>query len=209
MQPRSLASLKRPGVDIGIVLPGWSVASSFFSYRLNNYNTNFGSEQSIQLGDLPELYFHVIVRRLVLSPFVSNLLPLIVVAFLLFALLMVTRSSDSTRKASDAESGAGAKQDLLGFSAAGHVTSCAALFFVVILSHIDLRRQVQADRIVYMESFYFIAYIAILLVATNAVLVGQRTPIPGIQYRDNLMPRLLFWPFVLTAVLGMTLRYFY
>jgi hypothetical protein len=37
MVPTSL-----PGLAEDFVLPGWDIKSSFFQYKLNNYNTNFG-----------------------------------------------------------------------------------------------------------------------------------------------------------------------
>lgn len=46
---------------------------------------------------------------------------------------------------------------------------------------------------------------AIHLVAVNAVLVATRRDLTLITYKNNLLPRLFYWPFVLGLLLVLTL----
>ena len=60
----------------------------------------------------------------------------------------------------------------------------------------------------YIEYFYFILYTAILGVAANALtftLAGSGV----VQVRDNLIPKLLFWPAVLGGCFAVTLAFLY
>lgn len=187
----------KPGLEQqDFVLEGWSTTSSFFSYRLNSYNTNFGMEQFLVHDDVPELYFNIGLARNFTNPFVSNLLPVVVVVFLLFAVLMIASREDD-------------KSQLFGFSTSNVLTFCAALFFVVILGHIDLRSKLTASEIIYLEYFFFVMYIAILAVSVNSILFVSHAGVSLIQYKDNFIPKLLYWPVIAALLLGVTLWVFY
>ncbi len=184
-----------PGVEHDLFIGGWSPVSSYFEYRINSYRANFGVDNRDVMQGRPELYFSILIRRNFLGPFISNLTPLILVLLLIFAMVMTIRSEARNR-------------ELLGFSAATIITTCAALFFAVLISHIDLRSSLEATRIFYLEYFYFITYGVILLVCVNSILFTRDKPMLGIHYRDNLLPKLLYWPLVLGAMFLVTLLVF-
>jgi hypothetical protein len=190
--PKSL-----PGIEQeDFVLEGWNTDTSFFSYRENRYNTNFGLQDYIGQGRLPELYFHIGLTRQFIDAFIGHIIPLAVVASLLFAVLMTITLREQ-------------RVGLFGFSASAILTYCAALFFVVVLSHISLRSGLEApERIVYLEYFYFIIYGTILAMSANAILFTSSVNIGVIQWRDNLLVELLFWPVMLGMLLGVTLLTF-
>ena len=74
-----------PGIEAqDFVLEGWDLTESFFSYRQNRYNTDFGIPDFAGVNVIPELYFNVALKRQFINIFVSNLIPIIVVALLLF-----------------------------------------------------------------------------------------------------------------------------
>ena len=187
-----------PGVEKDFVLSGWSLWRSFFNYHHNSYNTNFGIDNYVGQNRFPELYFNIALKREFFDPFVSKLAPIVVVLLMLFAVL-VTSSKDKERSA------------LLGFNTAGVLASSSALFFVVLLSHIDLRGSLAAKEIIYLENYYFVTYLALLVVAINSILFswGIRFPSIGgvslIQQHDNLIPKLLFWPMITGQLLVLTL----
>src|SRR5690606_24644441 len=112
----------RPGVDAGLVIPGWEVLTSYYDYRLHSYNATLGMAGREGTELYPELYFNVELRRLFIGPFVTYIVPLLVTAAMLFALLLIS----SRREASEG---------LLGFSAAEVVLGAAALFFVASFQH--------------------------------------------------------------------------
>ncbi len=180
MNPMSL-----PGLEEEFVLSGWKINESFFSYRKHSYNTNFGLDNYVGQIKFPELYFNVILKKEFLSPFITNILPVSVVLFLLFAILLI------------------GNKKLLEI-----VSSSAAFFLVVIFSQIDLREKISTNEIIYMEHFYFIAYLVILAVAVNSVLYS-RTKIKIIHYDDNLISHVLYWPVIMSLMLGITLFIFY
>ncbi len=119
-------------------------------------------------------------------------MPLMTVSALLFAVLM-TVSADPDKAA------------LLGFNTSEVVAVCSALFFVVMLAHIQLRQQFAGARIVYLEYFYFIVYLAVVGVTVNSYLFSIGRPWIVLQYRDNLVPKMLFWPLLLGSGTVVTL----
>jgi hypothetical protein len=187
-----------PGIEKDFVISGWTLWRSFFNYHHNSYNTDFGIENYLGQNKFPELYFNIGLRRDFFDPFVSQLAPMVVVLLMLFSVL-VTSSSDENRNA------------LLGFNTSGVLASSSALFFVILLSHIDLRSTITAKEIIYLEDFYFITYLSLLIVSINSILFswGIRYPVINgislIQHRDNLIPKLLFWPMVSGQLLVLTL----
>lgn len=171
----------RPGLENDFVMEGWEFINSYFSYRQNSYNVNFGLETMGNVNKTMELYFNIGMERNFVSPFVSDMIPIIVVSFLVFSVLMIT-----TRDAIN--------NQLFGFSASSVLGYCAALFFVVIIAHVNLRRTLAAQGIIYLEYFYFLMYLAILVTSTNALLFSSKVHISIIDYKDNLILKLLYWP---------------
>ena len=185
-----------PGVEKDFVLPGWILKSSFFNYRLNSYNTDFGINNYVGQDQFPELYFQVGIKRLFLNPFISNLTPVFVVFLMLFAVLIT-----SSKKAD--------KVELLGFNASTILASSSALFFVVLISHIELRSTLSANSIFYMEYFYIVAYLALLSVSINSILFSWNARMHFVQYQDNLLPKIYYWPVISLFIYMITLWKFY
>lgn len=187
-----------PGIEKDFVLSGWALWRSYFNYRHNSYNTNFGINNYVGQTRFPELYFNIGLKRDFFDPFVSQLAPILVVLLMLFAVLLTCSKDDE-------------RITLLGFNTARVLAACSALFFVVLLSHIDLRGSLAGKEILYLENFYFVTYLTLLVVSVNSILLswGIRFPaingISLIQYRDNLLPKLLFWPMLTGQLFLLTL----
>jgi len=187
---------KRPGLESqDFVLEGWNLTGSYFSYRNNTYNTNFGIEGYTGSQKFPELYFNIELTRSFLNAFIMNFIALSVAAVLLYAVLYTIR----TRKE---------KLGLLGFNVSGVLGFCAALFFVVILAHTSLRESLASPTLVYLEYYYFVMYAAFLGVSINAIVVASDLPHRIVRVGDNLVARLLFWPLLSLALLLTTLWIF-
>lgn len=190
----SLAGATLPGIERDIVIGGWTPRSAFFEYRDNAYSARFGlPSRSIELR--PELYFNLIIQRTFLDAFVSHMTPIILVLVLIFAMQMTV-----TREAKN--------KDLVGFTASTIITTCAALFFAVLLSHIELRGALAAKKVFYVEYFYFLTYLIILLACVNSILFTSDREIRSIHYRDNLLPKLFYWPLVSGAMYAITAAVF-
>ncbi|HTF97465.1 MAG TPA: hypothetical protein VL995_15100 [Cellvibrio sp.] len=176
-----------PGIEKDFVLSGWSLFRSYFEMHDKHYNTRLGMAGSSSNLAVPELYFNVEIMRNFINPFLAHLFPLLVVVLMLYA-IVITMSTDENKK------------DFLGFNAAGVVASCSALFFVALISHVQMRDELKANSVVYLEYFYLITYIIILLITANAILLSLKVPFRFIQFHDNLLPKLLYWPVISGAL---------
>ena len=181
------------GIENNIVLGTWERENTFFDFKPTCYDTNFGINNYVGQQGFPELYYNFVIKRKAGNAFIVYLLPLFLVAALLFsALLTVT-----------------AKPELVsvhGFNTSGVLGTCSVLFFVVLLAHIQLREQFAGSSIVYMEYFYFLMYALLVVAAANTYLFSMRA-IPSlkfIHYRDNLIPKLLYWPVLLLCMIAIT-----
>ncbi len=176
-----------PGIKHDMIVSGWHTMSSFF-----NYQTHISEASEKHFFNL---YFTVLLQRDLLIPFLFNMLPLIVVICMLFVIqLFIGRVG----------------------TFANIVAPLAALFFGVILAHIELRREVFAPNILDFEYYYLMMYINILSVAagyflfyTNKFLFIQTDKFLFIQYRDGLVTKLLFLPLILGNILWLTIWIFY
>lgn len=187
---------RTPGLDADFVRAGWNPGATFFQYREMNYSTDFGNRLHTGRQGFPELNFTLSVRRAFISTFVSDLIPLLVVASLLFGVLRtITRNHEVAERT--------------GFDFTNVLGACSGVAFVVVLGHIQLRSALGGQPTTYLECYYFVMYGMLVLVGLNAwhalALDGPRY----VDWHDNLAPRLGFWPVISSAILVATLAYFY
>ncbi len=165
-------------------MPGWNVLGSFFEYGVERYNTDFGIAAA---QDVPQLFFNVSLRRQFIGPLIANLLPVAVTAAMLFGMLLITTKTETqVVKAMDI------------------VRGTAALFVVASFQHIGLRNALSSPRVFYFEYFYFVLYLSILLVTLNGILFAASAGLRLIDYRDNLVPKLSYWPLLLSVIFATT-----
>lgn len=191
-----LAPAALPGVAENFVQAGWDLEHSHFSYRPNADDTSYGFPGATEASGFPELVFAVGFRRSFLEPFLDDVLFAAVVALLIFLILCLT-ARDSTTKAR------------FGISTFGVLGTSSGLLFSVILKDGQIRQTVSTGEIVYVEVLTFLLYAAILLVAANALLLDSPLRVPFVDYRDNLLPDLLYWPVLLGTLLVITLVVFF
>lgn len=183
------------GTDPNLVLPQWSLLGSNFSYAINRANADYGRNARPGNAGYPELYFSIHVRRNILDAFISQFIPLLVILFMLFAILWVSRKQDC--------------DGLLGFDSLSGASGCSALFFIVIYNHISIRAALGSQGIMYMEVFFFVAYLGLLFVSLNSIQVGMDASSRFINYEDNLIARILFWPVICGCCFFGTFLFFY
>lgn len=177
------------GLDQDIVPGEWEIDETFYSYNDIPYDTNFGYDDAPTVTSYKEFFINLGARRKFINAFVVNLVPLFVVAILLFAALMTI--SDDKEHA-----------ERFGFNTSGILATSSALFFVVLLAHIQVRSQFADSGLVYIEYFYLVMYVLLLLVALNSYLFSLK-PLAGctlLHYRDNLLPKIAYWPLLLGAM---------
>ena len=184
-----------PGLDPDLVLPGWTKEKSYFGFLDPRYATTFGAADHSGSEHPPELSFQLVLSRKFLDPFISAMLPVIVVGCLLFSLLLVgTKDLQKVRAT--------------GFKAIDILAATATLLFPVIYAQISLRSRLTSSTLLYLEYFYFVMYAAILLVAANALVftLGHG----GLVHRDdNALPKLVYWPLLLSSFFLISLLFLY
>ncbi|WP_169981201.1 cache domain-containing protein [Tautonia rosea] len=185
-----------PGLNRPLEVPGWAVEGSGFSYTINTYNVEWSPNDEASNARVPVLQFEILLHRRFPTPFISHIVPILIVAVLLHGVLISSSFNERQRSSS-------------GFSAFGVLETCGAFFFAIALMHIDLRRGLDLDVITYMEMIYLIAYLILLLVVLDALVFTTSDAVPWIEYRDNLLAKLLFWPTLLGLVLAATVWTFY
>jgi hypothetical protein len=184
-----------PGIEKNFIIEGWSVKESYYSYRINEYNTNLGLKSS-RYSEFPELYFNVEIEPNAISVFMSDAIPLIIIVLLLFAVLMITTVKEK-------------KVGIFGFGSLPVLAFCGSLFFVLMISHISLRDHLSLNEFIYFEFFYFELYFAILVLSVNSILLASSYKSKIINYRDNLIVKLSFWPAISFFIFLITFFTFY
>ncbi|GJL74125.1 hypothetical protein [Nitrosomonas sp.] len=182
------------GIEKEIVLGTWNREDTYFDYKYSSYDTNFGISNYIGQTGFPELHYNFVVKRKFENAFIVYLLPVLLVAALLFgALLTVSNKPDLVSKH--------------GFNTSGFIGACSALFFVVMLAHIQLREQFSGSGIVYMEYFYILMYVYLVIAVVNTYMfsIGAARWLTFIHYRDNLIPKVVYWPVTLMTSILITI----
>jgi hypothetical protein len=185
----------KPGLEEDFILSGWNTKASFYSYHYNSYNTNFGIPDYVGQKDFPELYYNIDINRNFFDPFMSHLIPLVVVFLMLYSILQVGRRND--------------QNGLFGFNTLSTLSACSALFFVIIFDHISLRSTLSVSGLVYFEWFYLVAYLSIMYVSANAIVIAKNSNHRFFNFNDNYISRTMFGPVITGLMYFITLVYFY
>lgn len=176
------------GVDKETVFDEWVPNYTFFAYHKIPYNSSFGYGKFVKSAGRPELYFNMGFKRGIFGAFVGNLIPMIFVSLIMFASLFP--GSVHPDRAEDT-----------GFSTMGVMAFTVTMLLVVVVQHSSIRSAVGGSALSYLDYLMFVLYAVILLVTLNAILVRSRKPVRWILWRDNLAPKLLYWPVLLGLAL--------
>jgi len=181
------------GIEENIVLGTWKRENTYFDYKLSSYDMDFGIPNYIGQEGFPELHYNFVVKRKFENAFIVYLLPLFLVASLLFAALLTVTGKDEL-------------SNRLGFNTSGFIGASSALFFVVMLAHIQLREQFSGASIVYLEYFYILMYALLVVATANTYLFSIRPKrwAKLILYHDNIIPKVAYWPIVFGCLIIIT-----
>ena len=189
----------KPGLDQGIKLSGWEIESSFFSFLNQHYNTSFGTSPSTLTNQSSELHFNVVLRREFMGPFVSNIIPLMVIASMIFFTFFVAKRNGT---------------QVVGFTFTLSIT--AALFFGALLAHNRMRYNLEASQIMYIEYYHFIIYFCIFLLPLNALVFTRGLKTKYLYFmkdhafvKNNIVGKLCFWPVSSGLYFCITFIHFY
>lgn len=182
------------GIEEQIVLGAWTRENTYFDYKNSSYDTNFGIPHYVGQSNFPELHYNFVIKRRFDNAFTVYLLPLFLVSVLLFAALLTISETHE-------------KSELLGFNISGFLGMCSALFFVVLIAHIQLREQFAGASVVYLEYYYILMYAVLVACTVNTYLFAIRPKALErlIVYKDNLIPKICYWPSIMLALNVITL----
>jgi len=90
----------------------------------------------------------------------------------------------------------------------GIIESIAAFFFVLIFSHIDLRREIVTADLIYIEYFYFVTYFTAIISAFNLI-IYTKDKSAIFDFNNNQIFKAIFFPLFFLLMLGVTLWKFY
>lgn len=186
-----------PGIEGTFVFGNWNPAYSGFSYDLGYYNSDYGvpGDETSEVGD-PEVVFNLVMKRDPLGPALDFVTYSLTVALLTFGLQVLTHGNPDIR-------------GRFGLSTAGVLGSVSVLLFGVIAKQGGLRTALDTQQVTYLEALPMLLYVMLLLTALNAILVTAPFSVKALEYRDNLLPELLFWPLLLSLLFIITLVVFY
>lgn len=172
----------RPGLNPQMQLKSWHIAKSFFSYESSNYFYRLNEKIFKTPYHIPELVFNVHLKRKLLNPILLGILPLIIIASLLFVVMVFN------------------KTEMV-------ISTCGGLFFAVALIHRSISEGLMIDNLSYIDVFYLMMYFMLLLVASSYIAYA-RSRFWLFAYQDNLMIKLLYWPIIFGVIFGVTLVHF-
>ncbi|MEO0841433.1 MAG: hypothetical protein AAF063_21320 [Cyanobacteria bacterium J06643_5] len=177
------------GYDSNIVLGQWQLLNTFFDYRKQRYNTAFGIYDQDNQKNQPELYFNIVIKRRFLNSFIIHILPLVIIACLVFATLMMITKDEK-------------QASMFGINTSGVIGVCSGLFFLILVSQVQIREQFAGSSTVYVEFFYPLMYVSLLGISVNSYLFsrinkGNNSVLKWIDYEDNIIPKLIYWPVLL------------
>ena len=184
---RTTTPSDRSGVDPSVRISGYRVLETYFDFALQDFGTDFGTNRIEMYEQVPTLRFNVDLERQLLTVFITYLIPIAVTMLLIFLLVY------SIGKTAE-------RQEIIG--------AMAAFFFVLVFSHIDLRREVVTAELMYIEYFYFITYAMVLLSTANLIAV-TRSEHRVLAFNNNQLYKASFFPLFFIGVLLVTLVKFY
>ncbi|MDY7393613.1 cache domain-containing protein [Aureibaculum sp. 2210JD6-5] len=178
---------KKPGLNENVKVSGNNIMKSYFNYSVESYDTDFGFGSKTLFEDVPVLHYNIDLRRILLNTFVTYLIPIFVVLVMMFILIIASVKTNERQ---------------------GIIEGMAAFFFVLIFSHIDMRREIITADLIYMEYFYFVTYIMIMLSTWNLITYAKNKA-PIFDYNENQLFQASYFPVFFLCILIITLVKFY
>ncbi len=182
----------RPGLNEEVSVPSSETISTFFTYKTIDFKTSFGHD--VRAKDQPALTFNLVAKRIWLSPFIANIIPILIVALIIYIVLYVSSTTEGGRS---------------GVTTMNVIQSSAGFLFLLLLAHVNQRDRIQTPEIAYIEMFYFSMYVFITVEAIALAMLFRGVDWKFFTYRDNMILKLMFWPALVSIWLAVTIVRFY
>ncbi len=178
---------RKSGLNPKIRIPGSELLESYFNYSTETYDSDFGYGEKALFEEVPTLHYNIHTRRLLLNAFVTYLIPIFVTLIMVFILIYACHKTQERQ---------------------GIIESMAAFFFVLIFSHIDMRKEIVTADLIYLEYFYFIAYF-VLVSSTANLITYTKDKSKIFDFNDNQIFKASYFPAFFFIMLVVTLAKFY
>lgn len=178
---------KKPGLNQNVKVSGNNIMKSYFNYSVESYDTDFGYGSKTLFEEVPILHYNIDLRRVLLNTFVTYLIPIFIVLVMMFILLIASTKTEERQ---------------------GIIEGMAAFFFVLIFSHIDMRKEIITADLIYMEYFYFVTYLMIILTTWNLITYAK-SKAPIFDFNENQIFKAAYFPFFFLCILAISLAKFY
>lgn len=177
----------KPGIASKLKISGWEIEQAYFSFD-NPYNSHHEKiAHYVGEKNSPQLHYNIIIRRDFLDPFIAYIIPLLVALFFLFMTIVLTSQSVIWDP----------------------ITLVSAIFFSVIVAHLNLRTKFTGQPVFYLEYFYIITYLMMFATVIVIFLVTKKYDHPLIVYKQAIIPKVLYWPVLFFMCLAITAYIFY
>jgi len=182
----------RPGLNPNITVPSSETIASFFTLPTMEFKSTFGDSRLVK--GYPTLSFNMVVKRIYMNPLIANIIPILIVALIMFIVLYVASNEEDGRS---------------GLTTMNVIQSSAGFLFILLLAHVNERNRIETPEIAYIELFYFSMYLYITLQTVALATMFRGVDWKLFRYEDNLILKLLFWPLLLSIWFAFTLARFY
>lgn len=182
-----LSKIDNPAVTHNIVLDEWQLKTGYFKYRFERYNTNFGLDTFYNQSNSPELTYTINLEREFVGPFVTTLLPVMVMVCLLYACVVSMK-----------------------YTPYGDLrNNITAVVFTILLAHYSIREHLQIDEVVYFEVFYFLLYLvsSVFMLIAHQYYKAQEKRGDGLVYKQ--LANVWFWPVITISIFVITILTYY
>ncbi|GGO35447.1 hypothetical protein GCM10012286_06130 [Streptomyces lasiicapitis] len=183
------------GTDPQLVSGEWRPMYTAYSYARYVYPSSFGLKPYDGPVNYPDLYFNMVYERDYTGAVVGNLVPVALIALVVFASLFVT-SRDQ-------------KFELFGSNTFAVMAFLVTMLLVVVVDHNEIRSVSADGSVMYMEYVFFGLYLLLLLVTANGVLIALDRPGEILTKQGNLPAKALYWPLLVGIVLVATISVFF
>jgi len=178
---------QKPGISKDISLPGSEITRSYYNFALQDYATDFGYGSQSQFQAVPTLHYNIYLKRKLMNSFITYLVPIFVTLSLIYILILACEKTEARQ---------------------GIIESMAAFFFVLIFSHIDLRKDIVTAELIFIEYFYFATYLMVILSTANLIAYTKsRTSL--FDHNENQIYRAIYFPIFFSIILVVMLWKFY
>ncbi len=178
------------GIAPNLIIPGWYIRGSYFNYVEDN-SRMFDAINSFRGIHLPSLAFNILIGSTFSDALITTIIPPLVIIIILFVTLLTVGKRGNK---------------FIEFKVSSILSSSSGMLFTIVFTHVSLRNKLTSS-IMYIEYFYLLMYIVVLLIPINAFLFAIRR-YKFINFGNNFLIKISFFPLICLLVFLLSLWQF-